>query len=224
MKKLIENFSNQLVKALEIGKSANIKFNQTDFTQVLVSGLGGSGIGASIVQEYVFDKLNIPFSVNKDYFIPKSVNSKTLFIACSYSGNTEETLQAVELAKKSKASIVCVTSGGKLLDFAKKHNYPSIEIPSGMPPRSCLGYSLVQLLYILKSAKLLKAAFEVEINTGIARINKETKSIQKSAMSLATKLVNKHVAIYSIAGKESLATRFRQQLNENSKVLGHITK
>ncbi len=220
MKKLIEEFSAQLQESVAIGKKAKYSFPSTKFGQVVVSGLGGSGIGASIVQEYVIDKLAVPFMVNKNYFIPKCVNAQTLFIACSYSGNTEETLLAVESAKKSNAVIVCITSGGELSSFARRYNYPLIEIPGGMPPRACLGYSLVQLLFVLKKAKLLKSAFEDEINDAIVRINKETKAMQKNALSIATRLVDKQVAIYSTAGKDGLAKRFRQQLNENAKILG----
>jgi len=220
MKQLIENFPAQIHEAVRIAKKAKINFHSNTFTQVVVSGLGGSGIGGSIVQEYVFDKLAIPFSVNKGYTIPKSVNANTLFIACSYSGNTEETLQAVALAKQVKATIVCVTSGGELAKFAKLNKYPLIEIPGGMPPRACLGYSLIQLLYILKYAKLIKPTFEAEILSGVKLLEKETKAIQKSALTIASKLVDKEMAIYTTSGREGLVIRFRQQLNENSKVLG----
>lgn len=219
MKKLIENFSTQLVEALAIGKKAKINFNTPKFNQVLVSGLGGSGIGASIVQEYVFDKLSIPFVVNKDYFIPKSVNADTLFIACSYSGNTEETLMAVEEAKKRKATIVCVTSGGQLADFATKNKYSLILIPSGNPPRASLGYSLVQILFILAKAKLISTSFIKEIEASISIINKDTKKIQTNAHKIATQINGKQLAIYTTATHEGLAIRFRQQLNENSKLL-----
>jgi len=219
MKQLIENFPKQLEEAIRIGKSIRLPFSGKELQQVLVSGLGGSGIGASIVHEYIFDKLTIPFTVNKDYFIPKSVNKHTLFIACSYSGNTEETMQAVELAQKAGAHIVCITSGGALAEFARKHKRVLIEIPSGMPPRSCLGYSLVQLLFVLKKSGLLKTNVEAEIESGIQRIHSEKKSIQKLAKQTAEKLAGKIVAIYSIAGREGLAIRFRQQLNENSKIL-----
>ena len=128
MKKLIEQFPGQLAEALAIAKSSKFNFSKKSFQQVLVSGLGGSGIGASIVEEYVFDKLSIPFVVNKDYSIPKSVNANTLFIACSYSGNTEETLMAVNAARKCKATIVCITSGGELASFAKKNKYDLVFV------------------------------------------------------------------------------------------------
>ncbi len=219
MKELIEKFPEQLRTAIQIGKKSSFNFVKENFNQVIVSGLGGSGIGASIVEEYVFDKLSIPFKVNKGYFIPKSVNAQTLFIACSYSGNTEETIQAVNLAKKAGAKIVCICSGGELLKFAIKNKYNFFQIPDGMPPRACLGYSLVQILYTLKKSGLLKTNFEKEIIDSIALIEKGTKIMQKQAKNIASKLVNKSIAIYTTIGHESFAIRFRQQLNENSKVL-----
>jgi glucose/mannose-6-phosphate isomerase len=219
MKKLIEQFPGQLAEALAIAKSSKFNFSKKSFQQVLVSGLGGSGIGASIVQEYVFDKLSIPIVVNKDYSIPKSVNANTLFIACSYSGNTEETLMAVNAARKCKATIVCITSGGELASFAKKNKYDLVLIPSGMPPRACLGYSLIQLLNVLKKTGLLKSSFETEVKASIAMINKETNKMQVAAQKIAASLHGKHIALYGIAGSEALMVRFRQQLNENSKTL-----
>jgi glucose/mannose-6-phosphate isomerase len=185
----------------------------------VVSGLGGSGIGASIVQEYVYDKLKIPFIVNKEYFIPASVNKSTLFIACSYSGNTEETIHSVQLAKKAGAHIICITSGGQLEQFALKNKFTLYLIPNGMPPRACLGYSLVQILFSLKNAGLLKTPFEKEIQGAIQLLQKSTKTIRQRGKKLAAQLFNKQIAIYTVAGREALAIRFRQQLNENSKVL-----
>lgn len=219
MKNLISNFPLQITEAIKIGKKAASAMLTANYQQVVVSGLGGSGIGASIVADYCFDLLQVPLIVNKNYFIPACVNEHTLFIACSYSGNTEETLQAVKLAKKKKASIVCVTSGGELALFAKTYQLPCILIPAGMPPRSCLGYSMMQLLYILKGSGLLKARFEKELLQGLASIKKNEKAIHKLAEQVAAKCHNQQIALYTTAGNEGLAVRFRQQLNENSKVL-----
>lgn len=219
MHTLIALFPKQLREAVQIGKKFSLKNKPNALSHILVSGLGGSGIGASIVQEYVNDKLGIPFVVNKNYFIPKWTNAQTLFIACSYSGNTEETLQAVQDARKAKANIVCITSGGTLAQFARKHNYPLIEIPSGMPPRACLGYSMIQLLYVLKAYGLLKTGFEKEILTSADIIERKTRSIQTQAHKIADSLYGKQIAIYTVAGLEALGIRFCQQLLENSKVL-----
>src|SRR5690606_27484807 len=107
-----------------------------------LTGLGGSGIGGSIVQNYVADKMSVPFIVNKDYFLPSFVNKDTLVIASSYSGNTEETLSAMNQALKAKTTVICITSGGKLSEISKKKNLDCILLPAGMPPRACLGYSM----------------------------------------------------------------------------------
>ncbi len=204
---------------MAIGKQATGMLSGKTYQQVMVSGLGGSGIGASIVADYCFDLIKIPLLINKNYFIPASVNRDTLFIACSYSGNTEETLEAVKQAKQKKADIICITSGGALSAFAEKYRLPCILIPGGMPPRSCLGYSMVQILFVLKQAGILKSKFESELMNGLSLISREEKRIHRLAGQMAAALHNQHIAIYTTAGYEGLAIRFRQQLNENGKVL-----
>lgn len=219
MKELIEKFSEQLKEALAIGRTAKLNLGAQTYSQVVINGLGGSGIGASILSDYVKDKLSIPLLVNKTYDIPKHVGAHTLFIACSYSGNTEETIAAYRSAKAKKATVVCVTSGGELLQLAIKHKQPYIQIPAGNPPRASLGYSMVQLLYILYYAKLISLSSEREILSAIQMLETSTKQIQKKAFALTQTLKNQFIAIYANDGYEGLAVRFRQQLNENSKVL-----
>src|SRR5580700_2316677 len=118
MKKLVLDFPIQLHEAIIIGKNYRFIAHGKEFNNVVVTGLGGSGIGGSIVQNYVFDKLKIPFTVNKDYFLPSFVNRKSLVIVCSYSGNTEETLMAMRQAISKRATIVCITSGGTVAELA----------------------------------------------------------------------------------------------------------
>src|ERR1035437_4261483 len=98
MKKLIENFSIQLKEAIEIGKTANLSNSKYSIRNVIISGLGGSGIGGTIVSELLADEAIVPVSVNKDYFLPAYINRNSLVIISSYSGNTEETLNALQIA------------------------------------------------------------------------------------------------------------------------------
>ncbi|MEY2829270.1 MAG: bifunctional phosphoglucose/phosphomannose isomerase [Bacteroidota bacterium] len=219
MKQLIENFSEQINAAIEIGKKFKASKTATKFENVVVSGLGGSGIGADLTKEYVAAELKIPFLVIKDYIIPNFINDKTLFIASSYSGNTEETLSSIELALKKKAHIICVTSGGKLAEIATKKKLDLILIPAGMPPRACLAYSAVQQLYILKQLNLLKKNFEIDLIATSKLLKKESKNIQKSSINIASKLYQKMPIIYAVNGMEAVAVRFRQQVNENGKQL-----
>ncbi len=219
MKKLVLEFSTQLQEGLIIGKGHRFVTPVSEFSNVVVTGLGGSGIGGSIVQNYVFDKLNVPFIVNKDYSLPSFVNKNSLVIVCSYSGNTEETLEALNQAIKVKATIVCITSGGKVAEIAKKKGLDCILVPAGMPPRSCLGYSLIQILYTLNHFTLIDNKFEKEMTAAVKEMKAKEKDTQKKAKAIAKKILGKLPIIYSASTYEGVAIRFRQQLNENSKML-----
>ena len=219
MKKLVLDFPIQLHEAIIIGKNHRFSASLKEFNNVVVTGLGGSGIGGSIVQNYVFDKLKIPFTVNKDYQLPAFVTRKSLVIVCSYSGNTEETLMAMRQAIKKRATIVCITSGGEVAELANSKRLDCILVPAGMPPRSCLGYSLVQLLYVLAYFGLTGYQFEKEIKRAIKTMKDNEAETQKKAMGIARKILGKLPIIYSAGNYEGVAVRFRQQLNENSKML-----
>lgn len=219
MKQLVHDFPTQMQEALMIGQSYRFQAEQKEFKNVVLTGLGGSGIGGTIAQNYLFDKLRIPFIVNKDYFLPSFIGPDSLVIVSSYSGNTEETISAMQQAIKAKATIVCVTSGGKIADVAKKKGFDCIILPSGMPPRACLGYSMLQVLYIMRHFGLINGNFEKEIKASIKLLQEESKDIQKKAKAVAQKLVGKTPIIYSAADFEGVAIRFRQQINENGKML-----
>jgi len=219
MKKLVQDFPIQLQEALIIGKNHKFITPVSTFSNIVVTGLGGSGIGGSIVQNFVFDKLNVPFVVNKDYFLPAFVNKHSLVIVCSYSGNTEETLMAMQQARKQKATIICITSGGKVAEFAKTKKLDCILVPAGMPPRSCLGYSMVQLLWVLYHFQLINNSFQREIKAAIKKMVAKELETQKESLAIAKKMMGKTPIVYSASTIEGVAIRFRQQLNENSKLL-----
>jgi len=219
MEQLINNFPQQLTEAIEIGRTNRIDFAGKTFTNVIVSGLGGSGIGGTIAAEVVSEEATLPILVNKDYFLPAFVNENSLVIISSYSGNTEETVNAMQLAIEKKAFVVTVSAGGKTIELAKENNLPYILIPGGMPPRSCLGYSLTQLLFVLNAAGIISNRFEKELEKSVDLLKKEEARIKKLAMRAAKKLYKKIPVIYSANGFEGVSTRFRQQVNENSKML-----
>jgi glucose/mannose-6-phosphate isomerase len=219
MKKLVANFPTQLHEALIIGQNYRFQTEQKAFANVTLSGLGGSGIGGSIVQNFVGDQMRVPFIVNKDYSLPAFVGKDSLVIISSYSGNTEETLEAMQQAIKAKATVVCVTSGGKVSELSKKKNLDCILLPAGMPPRSCLGYSLTQVLFILAHFGFIKNDFEKQLKATIKLLKDDEKDIQKRGKALAKKLNGKLPVIYAASAFEGVAVRFRQQINENSKML-----
>lgn len=219
MKKLVQDFSIQLHEALIIGKNHRFSTPVSEFSNIVVTGLGGSGIGASIVQNFVFDKLKKPFIVNKSYFLPAFVNRKSLVIVCSYSGNTEETIMAMQQAIKKRATIICITSGGKIAEIASHKKMDCILVPAGMPPRACLGYSLIQILFTLAYFGLIDSRFEREIKASIKHMNASEPDTVKKATAIAKKINGKLPIVYAADNFEGVAVRFRQQLNENSKML-----
>lgn len=220
MEQLVADFHLQLKEALIIGQSYRfVTPPNSPFNQVVLTGLGGSGIGGSIVQNYVADKLKIPFLVNKDYALPASVGRGALVIVSSYSGNTEETLSCLKQAIKARATVVCITSGGQVAEIAHKKKMDCILVPAGMPPRACIGYSVVQVLFTLRHFGLLQDKFDRDIKAAIRLLNMEEESIRKEARKMAGKLQDKLPVIYASGAFEGMAIRFRQQLNENSKVL-----
>lgn len=219
MEQLIANFSKQLEEAIEIGRTTKLNFNGKVFSNVVISGLGGSGIGGTIIAEVVSDEATAPIIVNKDYFLPAFVNENTLVIISSYSGNTEETVNAMQLALEKNATVACISSGGKVIEIAKEKKLQYIVVPGGMPPRSCLGYSLTQLLFVLNYAGIISNRFEKQLEKSVALLNKEEERIKKIALRVAKKLFKKLPVIYSAPGFEGVSIRFRQQVNENSKML-----
>jgi glucose/mannose-6-phosphate isomerase len=219
MDKLIALFTAQLAEAIKIGSSYSFKNEIAQVQNVVISGLGGSGIGGTIVQNYTLNNIKVPLTVNKNYFLPGFVGENSLVIISSYSGNTEETLQALNEALRKKAKVVCITSGGKVAETAKKKNLDCIIIPAGMPPRACLAYSFVQLLYTLAQYRLIKNTFEKELKNAINLLDENEKSIKEQGKKLAKKLTGKIPVLYVENDMEGVAIRWRQQINENGKML-----
>ncbi|HEY0029681.1 MAG TPA: bifunctional phosphoglucose/phosphomannose isomerase [Bacteroidia bacterium] len=219
MKTLVANFSKQLTEAIEIGSKAKLTASQNKISSVLICGLGGSGIGGSIVSELVVGNATVPVNVTKGYFIPAYVNESTLVIISSYSGNTEETLNCMQLAMAKNAKITSITSAGKVLEISNTKGFDCIVVPGGMPPRSCLGYSLTQLFFVLGFHKIITIDYKRDLEASVKLIDSEENNIIETANNIAQKLKGKLPVIYATTYNEGIAIRFRQQLNENAKVL-----
>ena len=147
------------------------------------------------------------------------MNEHTLVIANSYSGNTEETLYALEKCQAKGAEIAVITSGGKLKVIADKNKYNKIIIPGNQPPRAMFGYAFTELFFMLHHYRIIDDSFKTDFDKAITLIDSEKADIQKQAISLAKKMHKQTPVIYVANGFEGVAVRFRQQLNENSKML-----
>jgi glucose/mannose-6-phosphate isomerase len=125
----------------------------------------------------------------------------------------------MELAMEKNAKIVAVTSGGKVLEKCKTNSIDSIVVPGGMPPRACLGYSLTQLFFVLEFHKIISNSFKNDLEKAVELINAEEANIIEEAKQIAQSIKGKLPVIYATTYNEGIAIRFRQQLNENSKIL-----
>ena len=219
MNNYINDFTNHLSDALTIGDSAFLKKTNKSFSNILICGLGGSGIGGTIVKDLISKDISIPIETSKGYDIPGFVNEKTLVIACSYSGNTEETLSALNKCLEKNAEVVIVCSGGKLQDLALEKDLNHIIIPGGNPPRAMFGYGFTQLFFVLNNYGVINDSFKADFEKSILLINTEQENIKKTAQDISKKLFNTTPIIYVADGFEGVAVRFRQQINENSKML-----
>jgi glucose/mannose-6-phosphate isomerase len=219
MNDYINDFSNHLREAIEIANNTTLTSYSKEIRNILICGLGGSGIGGTIVSDIISSNVNIPISVTKDYSIPNFVNEHTLVIANSYSGNTEETLYALEKCQARRTEIAVITSGGKLKTIAEENKYNKIIIPGDQPPRAMFGYAFTELFFMLNHYGIIDDSFKSEFDKAITLIDTEKADIQKQAMDLAKKIHKQTPVIYVAKGFEGVAIRFRQQLNENSKIL-----
>jgi len=219
MKFYINGFIKQIEEAITIGESAKITPPSHPINNVIVSGLGGSGIGGALVSTLTASELKVPMNFNSDYFLPEYVNKNTLLIISSYSGNTEETVNALKLGIEKNAKIICVTSNGKIKETATKHGFDNILIPGGMPPRTCLNLSFTQQLFILNKLGLISDNLIFQLKETISHLRNHDSSIKNQALSIAKKLTGKIPVIYGETRMAPIAIRFRQQINENAKML-----
>lgn len=217
---VVANMPEMLLGALE--RSKDISLPKTEnIKQVVFAGMGGSAISGDIVADLLRDKINIPVYVNRGYKLPNFVNKQTLVIAISYSGNTEETLAAVEEASGRGAKIICITSGGKLKD----KGCPIVLVPPGYQPRAALPYLLIAALKVLESAGL-PSVNDNDIKQAVSILQKlrkeagpEVSERSNTLKQLAKKMLGKVPIILAAFGTTAAAgLRLKTQLNENSKV------
>lgn len=211
---LIQEFPAQMRKAVTIGGAATFSKPEHEIRNVCLIGLGGSAFGGEVAKNFISSICPVPFDICRDYVIPGYVSQHTLLIASSYSGNTEETLSALEAAMPRNPKIVAVTSGGKLHHIAKEKGFDHILLPGGFPPRMAAGFSIIQQLYILKAMGLI-ADFSKSLNEAISVI--ESFDAHDEARMLAEQLYSKVPVIYSSPSFESISIRWRQQIEENAK-------
>lgn len=191
---------------------------------VVVTGMGGSAIGGDILHALLAPIASVPVITVRDYRLPAFVGRDTLVFACSYSGDTEETLAAYRLAHAAGAAVVAVTSGGALADLAAVDGNPVVRVPVGLPPRAALPYLLMPLLRV--TGRLgIGGVTDPEVHEAATVLGElaelwgpETPSGRNPAKALAVAMEGAVPVVYASSPQfEPVARRWKTQLNENSK-------
>ncbi len=195
--------------------------NTEKISNIVVSGLGGSAIGGDLIADFTNGEIKLPYFVNRNYGLPAFADANTLVIASSYSGNTEETLSAVEEAVRRGAQVIAVTTGGKLKSFAEKNNIPFFLMKSGFQPRFALYSSFFALLKVFQELELIPNQSDVvnEVIELIKNHGAEYSEEGNRAFVTAERLLGFIPVVYGVSGSTAtLAVRLKGEFNENSKL------
>ena len=197
---------------------------------IVFSGMGGSALAARLA--LTWPGFSVPFVISSNYTIPGFTSAKTLFIASSYSGNTEETLEAINLAEQKNAHIVVIAAGGKLADIAKEKGYPLILLPQVTQPRYATLYSFKALVTYLEKVHLLDTE---QANTELAKAIELLKDSTAQwrpdvaikdnyAKQIALDVIGKSVVMYGGRLTYPAAYKWKISFNENAKNVAWVNK
>lgn len=194
-----------------------------EITKIVVAGMGGSALAAEITRDWL--DLPLPFTVIKNYQLPAYVDSKTLLIACSFSGNTEETLAAYEDARSKNAHIVIAAAGGKLLELARENNHPYVVMSyDGATPRMFVLENLRAFIELLVTYQIVPETVLDELQQICNKLDDvekwwgpNTPFADNLAKQLAWHATGKTQVIYAGTQFRSIAYKWKISFNESSK-------
>lgn len=226
MLKIILDFPALSKEGYEFGIKFKSSISIDGIKNILFCGLGGSAQGADLLRSFLSDEIKLPMVVDRDYIIPAFVDSQSLVFIISYSGNTEETISAYNLAKLKTKNIIVISSGGKLKESALKDGFSYVSLKTGFPPRGAFPLVFFTLLGIFVSLGLTKDK-KAELDEVIAvlenlkkELSPESKKNNNLAKKIALDLFGRFGVLYSSSEHfDAVVTRIRGQLAENAKSL-----
>lgn len=219
----IDGLPDQLEAAWKIGAEMDLP-DHVGIRRVLITGMGGSAIGADLVAAFAEPVLRVPVFVYRDYELPGwAVGQDTLVIASSHSGNTEETLTNFRTALERGCRCMAVTTGGTLESEAQQAGVPVWRFEHRGQPRSAVGYSFGLLLSLLARLDLIPDP-SPELTSAVAAMRNQQELIraqvpvaQNPAKRMAGQLIGRHVAVFGADLLAPVARRWKGQISEVAK-------
>jgi glucose/mannose-6-phosphate isomerase len=220
---LIRDLPRQCRAAWREAQDLELPSDHNGVDKVVILGMGGLVIAGDLLRSLAALESAVPVFVHRDYGLPRLVDGRTLLIAMSYSGDTEETLSGFEAALHTGARKVVITTGGRLLALARSHSVPGFVFDYRSTVRGALGYGLMPLLAVAEKAGLVaKKADDVQEAAAVMedmanRIAADVPLVRNPAKQLAVSLQSRLPIIYGAGIMAPVAFRWKTQLNENSK-------
>lgn len=205
----------------QLANSFELPHIPKQFENIVYAGMGGSALAALVAK--VWPGVNLPFEVCRQYDIPAYVSPKTLFIAASYSGNTEETLSALAQAEAQGATIFIITGGGKLKEHAQTKDYPFLVLPKAVEPRYADFYNLVAIVSIFDALGLTQNKLDELVGAtdflkkAVADWLPTVPKDKNPAKKLAFELAGKSIAVYGGPLMAPAAYKWKISFQENAK-------
>ncbi|HID07605.1 MAG TPA: bifunctional phosphoglucose/phosphomannose isomerase, partial [Armatimonadetes bacterium] len=224
---LTERLPEEFEEAYEIGLRFRLPswFDRFKPKALIFAGVGGSAVGGDLIRGWLRRRIDLPMEVCRGYEPPAYASEETLVFTVSYSGNTEETLNFMVKAHKIGCPVVSLSSGGVMEKASKKLGVPHIKVPSGLLPRAAIAYLSAPIIPVLERLvdKVSKLRWEVEealesLRNLRAKLSRSTSERKNPAKRLARRLHSKIPVVFGYGHTSPVARRFKNQLNENSKV------
>jgi len=224
----IDGLPDQLKAAWDLGQSLTLP-DWTGIRQVIITGMGGSAIGADLVLAAVMDVCPVPIFVHRDYSLPAfAKGEETLVICSSHSGNTEETLDAFDSAVKNGCRVLVVSTGGKLSERAAAAGFPAWKFVHKGQPRAAVGFSFGLLISALSRLGLVPdvGADLSEAVTAMKSqqedIRAEVEVVKNPAKRQAGQLMGRWVTVFGAGALSPVARRWKGQINEIAKAAANF--
>ncbi|MGI6009111.1 MAG: bifunctional phosphoglucose/phosphomannose isomerase [Methanomethylophilus sp.] len=214
----ISGFVDDLAKAISVETHVSRRYSH-----VIVCGMGASAIGGRIYADSMYYSSKVSVESCKTMALPEWIDKDTLFVACSYSGNTYETLYMYKLALDAGLDVIAVTGGGKLLEYSKTFGNPVIMIEGEpMQPRSAIGWFIGILGAVIEDAGGPGIRHQIiAMLPRLRQYHEEIEAEDSFAWEIARAIDGKVPVVYGAPDMEAIAVRMKNQLNENSKIIAY---